>query len=135
MPKSRHRTGSLLLGVLLVLLLSGCSPGASSRLFGFGARAPREATRVEVVNDHFADVTVYAMARGARIRLGEVTGKNRETFSLSQAQLPPGSTLRLLVDPLGSGRTFLSDEVFPGRGAVVVLNVASVLQMSYVTLR
>lgn len=136
MSPFRHRSGLLLfMGVLLSLLLSACTSAEPARRFGFGARAPQEFIRIEVVNDNFADMTIFAMGGGANIRLGDVTGKSTATFSLDPAQLSPSSALRLLADPLGSRNAFLSDEVVPGRGAVVVLNVAPSLQMSYVTLR
>jgi hypothetical protein len=46
-----------------------------------------------------------------------------------------GSGLHLLVDPIGSRITFLSQAVFPDRNAAVVLEVGAQLQMSFVSLR
>jgi len=88
-----------------------------------------------VVNNNFADMTIYVMVNGANFRLGDVTGKTTGRFTLDPNQISPSGGLRLLADPIGSRDAFLSDPVIPGVGSIVVLTVGAALSQSYVTLR
>ena len=88
-----------------------------------------------VENNHFLDVTVFVRGSGADLRLGDVTGKNTETFPLNPQRIPMASGLRFRVDPIGSNRNYLSPRVYPDGATTVVLNVGSELEQSYITVR
>jgi len=125
---------SLLVLTLIVAaaLATGCrSPDGGFRI----QRGANQPVKVEVQNHNFLDVTVFARAGGASVRLGEVTGKGSANLSIDPRKVNLASGLRLLVDPIGSTRVFLSETVFPDRGAVVVLQVGAELSMSHVSLR
>ena len=79
--------------------------------------SPDELT-VEIENRHFSDATVYAVAGGARQRLGRVSGKTTKSFSF---RWPP-EQLRMLVDFTGAGQ-LLSDRlaVHPGTDDLLLI--------------
>lgn len=119
---------------VLFLAATACRSGEDESPL---SRAPRPTgpIQVEVQNNNFLDVTVYAMDNGQNIRLGNVTGKQSETLTLDPRRLSPGGTLRLLVDPIGASDAFLSDRVVVGSGQRVFLQIGAVLSQSYVILR
>ena len=113
-----------------------CAKQTAPSPFTTGA-ASREARaiRIEVVNNNFADMTIYVMDSGTNFRLGDVTGKTTGRFTLDPNQVSPSGGLRLLADPIGSRDAFLSDPVSAGPGSFVVFTVGAALSQSYVTLR
>ena len=88
-----------------------------------------ERTAVSVKNDNWLDVTIFAVRGGARTRLGFVTGMSRGTFPVPSDFAPDG-TLQLMVDPVGSSATYVTDKIVVNSGQRVELTVATVLRMS-----
>jgi len=132
LPAPTLRPALALLLAFAILWVAGCRGPQE----GFGAQ--RQALRpiqIHVQNNNFLDVTVYARTGGVNLRLGNVTGKSSGRLTLDPRRVNLSSGLQLRVDPIGSTRTFLSQAVFPDRDAVVVLEVGSQLEMSFVSLR
>lgn len=69
-------------------------------------------------NHMWQDVTVYALRRGSRVRLGTVTSMNTERFTLAVG-VTGAHELVLLVDPIGSQETFRSEPVMVEAGDVI----------------
>jgi hypothetical protein len=90
---------------------------------------------LEVVNDHFLDVTIYAVGSGASHRLGEVTGKTSGRLALNPRGIPLASGIQLRVDPVGSRETYWSPMLYPDGSSRIVLTVAAVLNQSHVVFR
>jgi len=88
-----------------------------------------------VDNNNFLDVTVLARAGGNTVRLGLISGKTSGELTIDPRRINLSSGLQFMVRPIGSRNTFLSQSVFPDRNAVVVLEVGSQIQMSFVSLR
>jgi hypothetical protein len=121
-----------LLLAFAILWIAGCRGPQE----GFGAqRQAQRPIQIHVQNNNFLDVTVYARAGSVNLRLGNITGKSSGRLTLDPRRVNLSSGLQLRVDPIGSTRTFLSQAVFPDRGAVVVLEVGAQLEMSFVSLR
>ncbi len=129
---TRRWTGGLVLGVLLSLTVA-CWP-VGDRVWPRADSRPEE-TRLEVRNQNFNEVVVYLMPDGLRQRVGMVSGLGTETFELPRhrAQFPGG--FRLLVSPIGSRETYVSETVYPGQGDTIVLTVTSRVRMSHWHLR
>ena len=128
------RRGHLIGAALAALILSACvGPPAPRFIIGSG-EASRE-IRIEVVNDNYADMDIFVMGDGSRLRLGHVTGKTTATFTLNPNRISPSLGLRLLADPVGSRGAFLSDPETVGPGSIVVLNIHPNLAQSFVILR
>lgn len=68
---------------------------------------------VEVRNNHFSDGTVFAVRDGESLRLGIVTGKTDQSFSIPWG---PNMSLRLEVQFIGNGAcTTGSIQMEPGQ--------------------
>ncbi|MEQ9397659.1 MAG: hypothetical protein RJQ04_00685 [Longimicrobiales bacterium] len=72
-----------LLAVALVATTAGCFRGFGTprNPFNTSDGAPGELS-IRIENQNFNDVTVYALRGGERLRLGNVTGKSEEGFTL-----------------------------------------------------
>lgn len=105
----------------LVLLTVACS----SRSGDAGANEPRPAD-VEIVVDNqmWQDVTVYALSRGTRVRLGTVTALKTQRFTLPVA-LAGAHEFRLLADPVGSQDTITSELVTVEPGEIIEWQLAN----------
>jgi hypothetical protein len=121
------RGGQASWAILAVLVLSGCGGRLSSP---FRAGGGDEPIGVEVRNDNFLDVTVYVMPDGVSHRLGDVTGSSSATLEVPGRLIFAATSLRLMVNPIGSREAYLSEEIFVSPGDLLRLNVASRIQMS-----
>jgi hypothetical protein len=119
---------TLVLGavVLLGFGAGACATGGGSGRY-IATRA--EGATLEVHNDHLQDVNIYAVRAGTRFRLGTVLSNTTETFTVPPAMLMPGD-FRLLADPIGSARTFLTDPLLVQPGQVIEFNVQNYLNLS-----
>jgi hypothetical protein len=118
--------------LLLALVSSTCGRKETESPF---RRAVDRPVTLEVDNNNFLDVTVYAVAGGYSLRLGNVGGKNVEEFTLDSQDITIAGGLQFLVDPIGATQTYLSPKVFPYGGATVELNVSAFLNQSFVSIR
>jgi len=75
------------------------------------APAPQPRTTVRVENQGFADMTVYAIRSGQRVRLGIATGSNTAVFVIPANLIFGATPLRFLADPIGGRGTPVSDEI------------------------
>lgn len=131
-PLKRPVRYTLLAAVLAGSVASGCRTGDN------GSVERRQINRpvpVNIQNNNFLDIAVFATSSGSRIKLGQVTGKSSGTFRIHPRRLNMVAGLQIMVDPLGSAQTYLSPVVFPGGAETVVLTVANILDRSYITVR
>ena len=124
-----------LIGVAVAALILSACIGPPAPRFIIGSGEGSREIRIEVVNDNFADMDIFAIGSGSNLRLGDVTGKSTATFTLNPDQISPSLGLRLLADPVGSQSAFLSDAVTVMPGTIVVLNIFPELTQSFVILR
>jgi len=104
--------------VVLVLLAAAACTGQ-----GRNAPQPQERTTVRVQNQSWLNVTMYVMFGASRQRLGEVTGNGTSTFTIPEGVVGFGRSLRFLADPIGSGNTAQSFEIFVNPGDNVTLTI------------
>jgi hypothetical protein len=115
--------------VALVGLLAACS---GHDTYGNSRPTPvQPVTIVRVRNTNWMDVTVFAVRGVTRKRIGFVTALATTSFTIPEG-LAPDRTIRLLVDPVGSDRTFLADAVALMPGQTIELTVMPSLNMSSV---
>ena len=91
--------------------------------------------QLEVDNNNFLDVSVYAVAGGVSLRIGDVGVKNKGTFTLDPDRISMVSGVQVLVDPIGSDRTYLSPTVYPYGGATLELSVGAYIDQSFLSVR
>jgi hypothetical protein len=93
------------------------------------AAPPPEPVEVTVNNSNYLDVDVFAVRGTSRARIGSVTGLSSATL-LVPVHLAADGNVQLLVDPIGSNATYLTDRIAVSPGQQIELTVAPVLRMS-----
>jgi hypothetical protein len=84
---------------------------------------PTESAAVQVQNQSFSDMVVYAISGGQRIRLGLATGNSTNTFTIPRHLIRGAGGIRFLADPVGGNRTPVSEEMTVNPGDVVTLTI------------
>lgn len=88
---------------------------------------------IQVENYHPLTVTVDAVSSGEDHRLGQVETTDTERFVLPRTVNE--YDLRILVDPIGSTDTYLSDELLLDSGDRIDVTVESNLGLTAVSVR
>lgn len=100
-PPARGSTLRWSLVPLLVLLAAGCSKLRGGPENPFDDRAQvASRIRIEVLNLNYNDVTLHARRGSERQRLGIITGKSEQRYTMEWGQTLP---LQLEVDMLAGG--------------------------------
>lgn len=127
MREKRNRC--VVLGAMLAL--ASCAPAVrQAPTYGMAASS----IAVTVTNDNWLDVVVYAVRGSMRVRIGEVTGNSSSQLRIP-ASVVVANEVRLLVDPIGSTETYLSDPINVDTDQRVQLTVAPAVQMSSYAVR
>jgi hypothetical protein len=80
-------------------------------------------TVVQVDNQGFLDMTVYAARSSQRIRLGIATGNGKTNFTIPSILVSGLTPLRFVADPIGGRRASVSQEITVAPGDTVVLTL------------
>jgi hypothetical protein len=100
------------LGALFLAGLQGCGLLWRSSNDDPPTRYEAAHLTVEVENRNFADANIYAIDGGLRVRLGRVSGKTTQTFTLEWHRFQ----IQMYIDFTGGGRTLSEIQgVSPGR--------------------
>ena len=92
-------------------------------MYSRGPQQPEQQTMIRVDNQSVADMTIYAIRSGQRIRLGLATGLKVSTLTIPAYLIFGPTPLKFLADPIGSSRTPVSDEITVSPGDVVTLTI------------
>ncbi len=111
---------NLLLLLLPVLLFAGCAGGRQGRA-AEGDESIRTTVRVE--NRSWSAVNVYAVRGGQRVRLGTVQAVSTQALNIPSAVVSGVTTLSFLIDPIGSNRTPITQEISVREGDQITLYV------------
>lgn len=84
---------------------------------------------LHVTNHNWADVVIYILPSGSRIRLGSVVTGQQVDFVLPPDYTPNGA-MSLLVDPIGSRETFRTGTILVSPGQRVHLVIENQLSTS-----
>lgn len=115
---------------LAVALGTGaCGGGRQKPSFG----KPQPPAVVRVANNNFADVTIYVVQSGMRLRLGTVSGLSEQQFTLPRRSATYTMEMYLLADPIGGARAYVSPAVRVRGGEEVDLRLHAILSMSSVS--
>ena len=80
-------------------------------------------TVVQVDNQGFLDMTVYAARSSQRVRLGIATGNTKTNFNIPSVLVSGLTPLRFVADPIGGRRASVSQEITVAPGDTVVLTI------------
>ena len=78
---------------------------------------------LQVENRGFADMVVYAISGGQRVRLGLANGNSTKSFTIPRTLIRGAGTLRFLADPIGGSRSPISEELVVQPGDIVTLTI------------
>jgi hypothetical protein len=101
------------------LLLTAACGGRAAQT----SAPPEGQAMLQVENQGFADMVIYAVNGGQRIRLGLATGNTTKSFTLPEYLVRNGGPIRFLADPVGGTRTPVSEEMTVQPGDVVSLTI------------
>ena len=106
--------------LLLSLLLGACSHGGGSPRV---VPNTKTAATVEVQNQGFADMTIYVLSHGTRVRLGLAGGHSTSRFPIPAYALGGDRLVQFLADPIGGTREPVSEEIAVDPGHSVGLTI------------
>lgn len=93
----------------------------------------RDEAVLTVKNEYLNDVAVYALRAGSKVRVATVYGFKTETIQLKASILSGASSVRLLIEPLGSAATHVTEPITVLPGDSVELTVRNPINLSSVT--
>jgi hypothetical protein len=85
--------------------------------------SPSSPAMLQVENRGFADMVVYAISGGQRVRLGLANGNSTKSFTIPRTLIRGAGTLRFLADPIGGSRSPISEELVVQPGDIVTLTI------------
>jgi hypothetical protein len=104
---------------LLILSASACK--TFSR--GAGASDQNYPTVVQVDNQGFLDMNIYAARSSQRVRLGTAVGNSKTNLTIPPGLISGLTPLRFIADPIGGSRASVSMEVTVAPSDTVVLTI------------
>ena len=84
---------------------------------------PAGPAMVQVENQGFTDMVIYAISGGQRVRLGLATGNSIKTFTVPRYLTGGAGPIRFLADPIGGNRTPVSEEMSVQPGDLLTLTI------------
>jgi hypothetical protein len=106
----------------LLVVGAGCKTVSA----GSGASDPTGPTVVQVDNQGFLDMNVYALRSSQRLRLGTAPGNGKTNLTVPPALVSGLTSLRFIADPIGGRRASVSQEITVAPGDTVVLTIPPV---------
>jgi hypothetical protein len=107
--------------IAFALLLFGAT---ACKTFSHGSAMPdQNPTVVQVDNQGFLDMTLYAVRGGQRVRLGIATGNSKTSFTIPPSLVTGLTPLRFIADPIGGSRASVSMEITVAPSDTVVLTI------------
>lgn len=120
---------TMVAGAMLALGTVACRSSSTYQESG-GDVALSNSIAIQVKNQNFADVDVYAILEGGVAqRLGTVTGNTVGNFSLSASQVPTG-TVRLFADAIGGAGAASSGQLLVNAGNTITFTIAPAIAQS-----
>jgi hypothetical protein len=104
---------------VLVLIILGACGGRPAET----SANPESPATLQVENQGFADMVIYALNGAQRVRLGMATGNTTKSFTLPSYLIRVGGPLRFLADPIGGNRSPVSEEMTVEPGEIVTLTI------------
>lgn len=113
--------------------LSGAAACSHNTYEAAGEVAPANSIGLQVRNQNFLDMDVYAVQSGLATRLGTVTGNSTKTFILPPAYA--SQDLQIVASPIGGTGRASTGPIIVGAGQTVEFRIGSVLTNSTVFIR
>ena len=111
--------------IVFALLLAGIA-ACNAFTRGSGATNQNQPTILQVDNQGFQDMDVYAVRLGQRVRLGLATGIHKTTFTIPSSLVSGLTPMRFVADPIGGRRPSVSQEITVAPGDTVLMTIPAV---------
>lgn len=111
--------------IAFTLLIAGAAACNAFR-HGSGISDSTQPAVVQVDNQGFLDMTVYAVRSAQRVRLGVATGNQKTDLNIPSVLITGLTPLRFIADPIGGQRASVSQEITVAPGDTVVLTIPPV---------
>jgi hypothetical protein len=108
--------------IAFALLLAGIA-ACSTLTRGSGTTAQNQPTVLQVDNQGFQDMDVYAVRFGQRVRLGLATGIHKTNLTIPPSLVSGLTPMRFVADPIGGRRPSVSQEITVAPGDTVVMTI------------
>jgi hypothetical protein len=108
--------------IALALLLAGAA-ACNTFMHGSGTADQNQQTYLQVDNQGFQDMDVFAARFGQRARLGLATALHKTNFTIPSALISGLTPLRFVADPIGGSRPSVSQEITVAPGDTVVMTI------------
>ena len=131
--KSSRTAVSASAAVMLALASVGCASARGSA--AQQAIAESERPTVTVTNNHWLDVAVYVLRGSSRYRVATVGGASTGTFRLTGDEGSGARPVRLMADPIGSSRPYVTEPIVVSPGQHIELRVATPISISTYSIR
>ena len=117
-----HLSGTFGLALSLITLVA-CHNGAQPQTADDENQDVAQTT-LEVTNQWFADMDIYVVQTGQRVRRGLATGNSTTDFVIPRAVVNgPAIRLRFIANPVGGTHSPVSDEITVSPGDAVQLTI------------
>jgi hypothetical protein len=83
-------------------------------------------TVLQVDNQGFIDMDVFALRSSQRVRLGTAPGASKSNFTIPPSLVSGLTPLRFIADPIGGRRASVSQEITVAPGDTVVMTIPPV---------
>lgn len=108
--------------IALALVLAAAA-ACNTFIHGSGTTDQNQPTYLQVDNQGFQDMDVFAARFGQRVRLGLATGLHKTNFTISSGLVVGLTPLRFVADPIGGSRASVSQETTVAPGDTVVMTI------------
>jgi hypothetical protein len=92
--------------------------------------ASQDPITLQVVNNNWNDIVIYALIDGTRTRLGDVGASRTTMLRLPNTLITASGMLQLILDPLGSRSTFRTGHIMVNGGQRVRLLIENELRLT-----
>ncbi len=90
---------------------------------GSGITDQNQPTVVQVDNQGFLDMNVYAVRSTQRVRLGTAAGNSKTNLTIPRSLIAGLTPLRFVADPIGGSRASVSQEITVAPADTVELTI------------
>ena len=121
------RVRNFVLAGVAAVTLAGCAPATEQAGTGWS----EEQTTLVVENNNWSEVVIYVMRGSSRTRLGNVQSMRTARFHITDTMVNGLGEVRIVADPIGSDRAYVSPVINVVPGSRVDLKVQNQLSVSY----
>jgi hypothetical protein len=126
-----RRLSSIVASIAVVATFAACAPNqAPASAPGVGGPA---SARVEVQNNNWSDMTIWAYRDGLRVRLGTVTSMATQVFNLPRTIASAAGSIRLVASPLASNTQHTTPAVTIWPGQTIEFRIENQIGISTVS--